>query len=162
MCGFTIEHNVLCYYMYLYPSVDSIIEASMLISHHSVRLLVSTSPNQPTNSVFLSQQISTTQPKPAQKPTSEQAEDVVVVEPCLVAVLVRHVHVSGSLALRGGTVHQLHVCKAHVANSRSECVVCSVTSRILSTRGPWGKETRKKMPMLSFWAAWLVLCLSSH
>ena len=33
MCGFTVEHNVLCYYMYLYPSLDSIIEASMLISH---------------------------------------------------------------------------------------------------------------------------------
>jgi len=33
VCGFTVEHNVLCYYMYLYPSLDSIIEASMLISH---------------------------------------------------------------------------------------------------------------------------------
>ena len=28
-------------------------------------------------------------------------QDVVVVEPCLVAVVVRHVRVSGSLALRG-------------------------------------------------------------
>jgi len=37
------------------------------------RLLVSASPNQPVNSVFLSQQTSTGQPKPAQKPTSKQA-----------------------------------------------------------------------------------------
>ena len=42
--------------------------------NHPVRLLVSASPNQPTNSIFLSQQTSTSQPKPAQKPTSEQAE----------------------------------------------------------------------------------------
>jgi len=41
-----------------------------------VRLLVSTSPNQPTNSVFLSQQTSISQSKPAQKPTSEQADYV--------------------------------------------------------------------------------------
>ena len=40
---------------------------------HPVRLLVLTSPNQPTNSVFLSHKTSTSQPKPAQKPTSEQA-----------------------------------------------------------------------------------------
>jgi len=43
-------------------------------NNHPVRLLVSTSPNQPANSVFLSQQTSTSQLKPAQKPTSEQAE----------------------------------------------------------------------------------------
>ena len=68
----------------------------------------------------------------------------------MVAVLVRRVRVSGSLALRGGVARQLRVCKAHVANSRSECAVCSVTPRLLSTRGPWGKETRKEMPILSF------------
>jgi len=39
---------------------------------HHVRLLVSASPNQPANSVFFSQQTSTSQPKSAQKPTSEQ------------------------------------------------------------------------------------------
>jgi hypothetical protein len=54
------------------------------------------------------------------------------VEPCLVAVLVRRVRVSGSLALRGGAARQLRTCKAHVPNSRSECVVCSVTPRLLS------------------------------
>jgi len=40
---------------------------------HPVHLLVSASQNQPANSVFLSQQTSTSQSKPAQKPTSEQA-----------------------------------------------------------------------------------------
>ena len=44
------------------------------------------------------------------------------------------------------------VCKAHVMNSRSECAACIMTHRLLSSRGPWGKETRKEMPMLSFWA----------
>jgi len=39
-----------------------------------VRLLVSASLNQPANNVFLSQQTSTSQPKPAQKPTSEEAD----------------------------------------------------------------------------------------
>jgi len=34
----------------------------------------SVSSNHPANSIFLSQQTSTNQPKPAQKPTSEQAE----------------------------------------------------------------------------------------
>ena len=43
----------------------------------AVRLLVSASPNQPANSVFLSQQISTSQLKPAQKLTSEQAANVI-------------------------------------------------------------------------------------
>ena len=38
-----------------------------------VRLLVSASPNQPANSVFLSQKTSTSQHKPAPAPTSEQA-----------------------------------------------------------------------------------------
>jgi len=38
-----------------------------------VRLLVSASPNQPANSVFLSQKTSTSQPKPAPASTSEQA-----------------------------------------------------------------------------------------
>ena len=38
-----------------------------------VRLLVSASPNQPANSVFLSQKTSTSQPKLAPAPTSEQA-----------------------------------------------------------------------------------------
>ena len=42
--------------------------------NHPVRLLVSASPNQSANSVFLSQQTSTSQPKPTQKPSSEQAE----------------------------------------------------------------------------------------
>jgi len=41
-----------------------------------VRLLVSASPNQSANSVFLSQQTSTSQPKSAQKPTSEQTDAV--------------------------------------------------------------------------------------
>ena len=76
-------------------------------------------------------------------------QDVVVVEPCPVAVLVRRVRISGSLALRGGAARQLRACKAHAPNSRSECVVCSVTPRFLSTQGPWEKETRKEMPMLS-------------
>ena len=40
----------------------------------SVRLLVSASPNQPANSVFLSQKTSTSQAKPAPTPTSEQAQ----------------------------------------------------------------------------------------
>ena len=40
-----------------------------------VRLLVSASPNWPANCVFLSQQTSTSQPKPAQNLTSEQAEN---------------------------------------------------------------------------------------
>ena len=80
-------------------------------------------------------------------------QDVVVVEPCLVAILVRRVHVSGSLALHGGAARQLRVCKTHVTNSRSECAVCSVTPRLLSTRRPWGKKTRKEMSMLSFWTA---------
>ena len=40
-----------------------------------VRLLVSARLIQPANSVFLSQQISTSQPKPAQKLTSEHVED---------------------------------------------------------------------------------------
>ena len=52
----------------------------------------------------------------------------------MVAVLVRRVRVSGSLALRGGAARQLRVYKAHVANSRSECAVCSVTPRLLSTQ----------------------------
>ena len=42
-------------------------------NNHPVRLLVSARLIQPANSVFLSQQTSTSQPKPAQKPTSEQA-----------------------------------------------------------------------------------------
>jgi len=41
--------------------------------YRPVRLLVSVSPNQSANSVFLSQKISTSQPKPAPAPTSEQA-----------------------------------------------------------------------------------------
>jgi len=45
-----------------------------MTDNHPVRLLVSASPNQPANSIFLSQQISTSQLKPAQKPTSEQTE----------------------------------------------------------------------------------------
>jgi len=43
-------------------------------NNHPVRLLVSARLIQPANSVFLSQQTSTSQPKPAQKPTSEHAE----------------------------------------------------------------------------------------
>ena len=46
----------------------------LLLVSQPVRLLVSTSPNQPANSVFLSQQTSTSQPKPAQKPTNEHAQ----------------------------------------------------------------------------------------
>ena len=46
----------------------------LLLAHYqSVRLLVSASPNQPANSVFLSQKTSTSQPKLAPAPTSEQA-----------------------------------------------------------------------------------------
>jgi len=43
------------------------------MTYEPVRLLVSASPNQPANSVFLSQKTSTSQPKPAPAPTSEQA-----------------------------------------------------------------------------------------
>jgi len=50
----------------------------LLLVSQPVRLLVSTSPNQPANSVFLSQQTSTSQPKPAQKPTSEQAVEFII------------------------------------------------------------------------------------
>jgi len=46
------------------------------IDEQPVRLLVSASPNQPANSVFLSQKTSTNQPKPAPAPTSEQAHCV--------------------------------------------------------------------------------------
>jgi len=45
--------------------------AAAAIARQPVRLLVSASPNQSANSIFLSQQTSTSQPKPAQKPTSE-------------------------------------------------------------------------------------------
>jgi len=45
----------------------------LTLSIQPVRLLVSASPNQPANSVFLSQQTSTRQPKPTQKQTSERA-----------------------------------------------------------------------------------------
>jgi len=41
---------------------------------HPVRLLVSARLIQPANSVFLSQQTSTSQLKPAQKPTNEHAD----------------------------------------------------------------------------------------
>ena len=44
--------------------------------NHPVRLLVSARLIQPANSVFFSQQTSTSQPKPAQKPTNEHAECV--------------------------------------------------------------------------------------
>ena len=66
----------------------------------------------------------------------------------MVVVHVRHVRVSDSLALRGGAARQLRVCKAHVANSRSERAVCSVTPRLLSTRGPWRNEIRKEMSIV--------------
>ena len=46
---------------------------SLLLDIEHVRLLVSASPNQPANSVFLSQKTSTSQSKPAPTPTSEQA-----------------------------------------------------------------------------------------
>jgi len=43
-------------------------------NNRPVHLLVSANPNQPVNSVFLSQQTSTSQLKSAKNPTSEQAE----------------------------------------------------------------------------------------
>jgi len=45
-----------------------------------VRLLVSASPNQPANSIFLSQQTSTSQPKSTQKPTSERTVKLLTFE----------------------------------------------------------------------------------
>ena len=45
----------------------------MIPHYHPVCLLVSTSLNQSVNSIFLSQQISTSQSKPTQKPISEHA-----------------------------------------------------------------------------------------
>jgi len=53
------------------PNIEIII---VYIDIQHVHLLVSASLNQPANSIFLSQQTSTSQPKPAQKPTSEHAD----------------------------------------------------------------------------------------
>ena len=64
------------------PSSFSDLQVSWDLDTQPVRLLVSASPNQPANSAFLLQQTSTSQLKPAQKPTSEQADYMLQVGYC--------------------------------------------------------------------------------
>jgi hypothetical protein len=63
-------------------------------------------------------------------------QDVVVVEPCLVAAVMRRVHVSGSLALRGGTARRLCVhasaCRELASRELASREVCGVAPRLLS------------------------------
>ena len=55
---------------------SSMFPVARLMFFQPVRLLVSASPNQLANSVFLSQKTSTSQPKPTSAPTSEQAANL--------------------------------------------------------------------------------------
>jgi len=68
-------------YKYQYKKESNQGKLIICTNKQPVRLLISASPNQPANSVFLSQQTSIGQSKPAQKPTSEQAGCFFVLAP---------------------------------------------------------------------------------